>query len=262
MSEKDHLKKLIADHRGSFDRNIPDPQLWTKIQHQIQTGPKAEKPGKTYSIQRKTWVAAASILLLLSAGLYQIFYVTRPIEHVAGTESVIQQAEQSQKPVQPESLEQKPIKSVDMQIGGVEQPEPSSPQNLEPKIAQPTETRLSTSQRMEDILYLATLPELSAAQIEQLVHAINQDPSTNVRLAALEALWQRIPPQLSNELIQLVFIEQDDPSVQLELMMVMEYDDSLQLEPATSEKLNSIASDPLTLDFVKEQAYAVLMKNW
>lgn len=133
---------------------------------------------------------------------------------------------------------------------------------LETRIAALLETEESASRRMEGILEMASLPELPQKLMDKLMHTINHDPNSNVRYAAIELLMTRLPAMQTGQAIQDVFIKQDDPTIQLDLMLAMAQHDTIRINDATADRLYAIANDPLALDFVKNQAYAVLLKTW
>ncbi len=133
---------------------------------------------------------------------------------------------------------------------------------LEKRIAALLETEESASRRMEGILEMASMPELPQELMDKLMHTINHDPNSNVRYAAIELLMNRLPAMQTGQAIQDVFIRQDDPTIQLDLMLAMAQHDTIRINEATADRLYAIANDPLTLDFVKDQAYAVLLKTW
>ncbi len=56
-------------------------------------------------------------------------------------------------------------------------------------------------------------------------------------------------------------MEQNDPTLQMELMQMMAQQADPTMKATTKEKLNEIVEDPFTLKFVKEQAYAVLLNQ-
>jgi len=98
--------------------------------------------------------------------------------------------------------------------------------------------------------------------IEKLKHTINHDPNNNVRSTAIGLLLGSLPVEERAQAIQEVFVLQEDPSIQLELMMAMASQDTIQISNTTAERLMAITENPLAFDFVKEQAYAVLLKTW
>ncbi|MNY25517.1 hypothetical protein D3C86_1593070 [compost metagenome] len=79
-------------------------------------------------------------------------------------------------------------------------------------------------------------------------------------MSAVSALEiQRQNPAVTDR-IQQIFIQQNDPMVQKELISFLAEKPTSELSPEVNTKLLALAQDPTTVDFVKDQAYAVLMK--
>lgn len=249
--KKDNLKKLVSDNRAAFDRRAPDPRVWEAVREQLP---------KPASNTARIWWAAASVLLLMGLGGYFMTGDQSGIETIAHDASPIEVLESKtmldtiQRSVPVVATTEALIKQDDVK------------EDEEISVEMETVTLLGTpssvSSRLAEILELAVLPELSKEQMEGLLEVINNDPSTNVRMAALNTVAERTPETHQTALIQEVFVHQNDPSLQLELMLAMSRADSLQLSEATADRLYAITTDPLTLDFIKEHAYAVLMRSW
>ncbi len=70
------LENFIRDHREEFDGNEPDPQLWKKVQQQLNTDT-VDKKIHLLAIRRWTAVAAVTVLVTLA-----VFYFTgRPADN-------------------------------------------------------------------------------------------------------------------------------------------------------------------------------------
>lgn len=92
--------------------------------------------------------------------------------------------------------------------------------------------------------------------VKALVHAMNEDENTNVRLAALEALakFQR-HPQVKAALIASLNI-QKDPVIQIALIRMM-----VQINAqGVKERLERITTDEDALPAVKDEAHAGILR--
>ena len=244
--KKDSLKKLVSDHRAAFERRVPDPRVWEAVREQL---PKPAAKTNRRTNAARIWWAAASVLLLLGLGGY----------FMTGDQSAVETLTHDAPPIdvqEPKTMQDTIQRSAPV-MATVEADEKHEVE-AETLLENPS----SVSSRLAGILELAVLPELSQEQMEGLLEVINTDPSTNVRMAALNTVAERTPETHQSALIQEVFVHQDDPSLQLELMLAMSRADSLQLNAATADRLYAITTDPLSLDFIKEHAYAVLMRSW
>ncbi len=80
-------------------------------------------------------------------------------------------------------------------------------------------------------------------------------------MAAIETILNGLSPEERQQKVQDFFVEQNDPTLQMELMQMMAQQADPTMKATTKEKLNEIVEDPFTLKFVKEQAYAVLLNQ-
>jgi hypothetical protein len=76
----------------------------------------------------------------------------------------------------------------------------------------------SASERLRGVDYSVQMPRIEPDVISALIHAVNQDPSVNVRLAAIDALTRAsAQPQVRRSLEQSL-TKQDSPTVQAALI--------------------------------------------
>lgn len=97
--------------------------------------------------------------------------------------------------------------------------------------------------------------------LEILRKTATEDPNSNVRLAAVEAMVAHAGQPYAAENIAEAFIRQDDAVVQAELISIISNMDQQFLNGKVKEKIEALARNPATLAFVKDEAYAALMKN-
>jgi anti-sigma factor RsiW len=92
--------------------------------------------------------------------------------------------------------------------------------------------------------------------VDALVHAMNEDPNTNVRVAALEALG-KFHDQLHVRKALIASLNvQDDPLVQIALIRLMVE----MKEKSVVQDLERITTDDNALPAVKDEAHAGLLK--
>lgn len=92
--------------------------------------------------------------------------------------------------------------------------------------------------------------------VKALVNAMNEDPNTNVRLAALEALAKfHTQPHVRNALIASL-TTQKDPVVQIALIRLMVE----MKEKDITKELERISTDEETLQAVKDEAQAGILR--
>lgn len=265
MKEQDKLKEWVSKHRKDLDQKVPPAAVWESIKTKIPGLEEVKEQETPLTLKRsvgaKVWWMAASLLLFVGVGFWYWSEQENPSGHI----SYPQVTTQEESPM-PE------LKSTQrMASKAIPTPKPE-PEAVHPTVVSEDDQAelagiftllhdsLSASNRLEAVLRIAEMPEWSAEEVAQIQHSLHQDPNTNVRLAALDALARHIPREDAAAQIQELLMLQNDPAIQLELLLAMLMAPDLQLQEATSEHLFALAEDPFTLDFVKEQAYAVLMK--
>ena len=114
----------------------------------------------------------------------------------------------------------------------------------------------SASQRMVGANVAYTIDKADEEIVDALVKTMNEDPNTNVRLAALEALIRfHKDPKVRKALIESLSV-QKDPAVQITLIQFM----VKMKEHSVVEQLQDIADDTHTIKAVKDEAYTGLLK--
>jgi hypothetical protein len=114
----------------------------------------------------------------------------------------------------------------------------------------------SASQRIMGVNVAVKMDRADAEIVDALVKAMNEDPNSNVRLAALEALSEFTDnPKARKELVASLS-RQTDPVVQIALIQLM-----VKLkEKSVMNELQRIVDDSETMKAVKDEAYNGMMK--
>lgn len=275
---EDKLKKFVEENREEFDTFIPSDEVWNRLQQRIE-----KKQGSSqHIIKMKTWLVAASVVAVLSIVALSVFRQDRteqkPEEYAttsSGTDSSTS-IKNVRKDMQIVAVPKTPVitESKNFDKSKVKRRKPAKSQRTQERIPVPTPSEVdrnmlallndseSATNRMKGVLEAQHVADLSPEILEKIQHTIVNDPNSNVRFAALELFMDNIPVTEREQKLQELFIAQTDVALQMELMQVFNQNDSLYISTATVEKLQEIATDPLAIDVVKDQAYAVLMKTW
>jgi hypothetical protein len=108
----------------------------------------------------------------------------------------------------------------------------------------------SASKRIQAASYAEKLDELQPEVLDALLHSLNNDQSTNVRLASLEALSKYTDdPSIRTELIK-AFDQESDPVIQVNMINLM----VLLNEKSSATILQRLVNDNNTDTLVKDQA--------
>jgi hypothetical protein len=118
------------------------------------------------------------------------------------------------------------------------------------------ENQQSASQRMVGATVAYKMVQMDDEIVNALAKSLNEDPNTNVRLAALEALSKfHQEPGVQKVLVTSLSV-QKDPVVQIALIQLL-----VQMkEKSVVKELEKIADDPFTLKAVKDEAYNGILK--
>lgn len=277
---EDKLKKFVQQHRGEFDKFTPSDDVWNRLERKI----KEKQATPTRPITKRWWIAAASVAALVTLTL-SLFLNESPVGHVeyhANTDAIHQrdssreQRNSSKEPIRAGETATMQAKRLTAGISDEEtaplrtktaerasaNATPVLPPQEEPNVLALLGDGESAANRMKGLLLAKESSAISAEELEQIERVVLEDPNSNVRLAGMEVLMDYLPAADRKQKLEELFVAQTDVALQMELMQVFTQDDSLEISLATAEKLQEIATDPMALDVLKDQAYAVLMKTW
>lgn len=114
----------------------------------------------------------------------------------------------------------------------------------------------SASQRITGVSVAYQLEKADDEIVHVLVKTMNEDPNTNVRMAALEALSKfHTDPSVRKALIQSLSV-QKDPVVQIALIQLM----VMMKEKSVVKDLERMTKDKSTMKAVKDEAYSGILK--
>ncbi len=113
----------------------------------------------------------------------------------------------------------------------------------------------SASQRILGVQAAYTVEETDHEILNALIKVMNEDPNSNVRLAAIEALGKFNSDKVRKALVASLSL-QTDPVVQIALIQLM-----VQMkEKGAVKSLEQIIEDDKTLPAVKDEAYSGIFK--
>jgi HEAT repeat protein len=114
----------------------------------------------------------------------------------------------------------------------------------------------SASQRIQGVNVALGMDKTDADIVKVLFKTMNEDPNSNVRLAALEALSKFIAePSVRKQLIESL-TKQNDPIVQISLIELM----VKMKEKSVVKDLQRIVDDSESMKAVKDEAYKGILK--
>ncbi|UQB69484.1 HEAT repeat domain-containing protein [Epilithonimonas zeae] len=279
---KDSLKKYINDHRDEFDTlEVPD-QMFDKIMSKLDSPtPSVAKTGKIFSL--KNWAIAASVTIILSLGIFN-FWQEKEIDKTA---LAIKQTPEKEDDILdnisiPENKSEISKKQTELKQNttkvlannksnypkkSIKNQDFVSDHRIEDKnyfdktnAIELMDNQFSASSRLQGIALIKNLPDYDAKLIDLLSEKAISDENTNVRLAAVSALEAQQKNPVIKDKIQQIFVQQNDPMVQKELISFLAEKQPSELDSEVHTKLLALVKDPTTVDFVKDEAYSVIMK--
>lgn len=118
------------------------------------------------------------------------------------------------------------------------------------------ENQQSASQRMQGVNVALSIETADDEVVIALVKTLNEDPNTNVRMAALDALSKfHREPHVRKALID-ALSNQKDPLVQIALIQLM----VKMKEKGVVNDLRRIVEDDETMEAVKDEAYSGILQ--
>ncbi|KFC20291.1 HEAT repeat domain-containing protein [Chryseobacterium sp. FH1] len=277
----DPLKKYIQDHREEFDTIEAPDEMFDKIMSKMENSTPPVAKSRSI-ISWKNYAIAASITIILSLGIFNLWQK----KEVDKTVFVKQTPKKEQKIPDEISIPHKEIETSEKQDNGEQnskqflaktnsydlkkgiQEQNSVPNyNIEEEnhfekanAIDLMDNQFSASSRLQGIALIKNLPDYDANIIDILSEKAISDENTNVRLAAISALEiQRQNPAVKDR-IQQIFVQQNDPMVEKELISLLAEKHSSELSSEVNIKLLALAKNPTTVAFVKDEAYSVIMK--
>jgi len=264
----DPIKKFVQEHRDAFDHLEPSAGVLQRLQAQLGQAPVVKQPFFRRHA-RAAWLVAASLLAGVICTYMLVNTGTAP--HREDLPQVAQQPAAQESAITPEDRAQ----TTGLQAGEAGETAPTDraerPQManisrttpVEQPVAKPRPlaSRLadssSASIRLAAILEIEQSRRMDDRTLAMLSETMNRDGNTNVRLAALDVLSQHLHDPQVADVFTRSLIAQDDPLVQLGLVKVVGQIDNEGIE----ETLFALVRDPYTFAAVKDEAYAVLLRQ-
>ncbi|KQC00074.1 HEAT repeat domain-containing protein [Pedobacter sp. Hv1] len=269
---KGKLEEFIDSESEAFDHRTPNPLVLERIKLQMQ-GQEPKKPKKVVVISFRAlqWSAAACFVLVLGTVFWKMNANNKPEE----TKIVAKTANKAPQQVTTTSgatlpsneVAQQPLtkehrfEDVDQDIANrkvrikevfEKTNAPATKQVLFDKL----HNQESPATRIHILSGVYQMKNMSKDVVDVLVQTMNNDPNTNVRLAALDGLAKfyresYVKKQLVNSLKK-----QQDPMVQIALIGLL----TRMKESAILSELEQMVKDQDTMDAVKERAYTSMFE--
>ena len=254
---KDDLEKFIAKNRDGFDDKTPPPFVLGRILEEMQPEQKEKPVGIVISFRVIRWAAAACVLLIAGAiAFLTLRHQPESTVAVVRVKPHVVQPDTSTTVIAANKPAQKSIDSVDNDLNVRKQVfvaklKEHHPVNQQHVMYASLDNMESPASRLAAVS-TEKIGQKDNYVIDALVKTLNNDPNSNVRLAALDGLakfYQEtyVRKQLTNALNQ-----QHDPVVQIAMI-------NLLIRMRTSgilEQLEQLVNDQNTQKPVRDCAYS------
>jgi hypothetical protein len=247
----DQLEKFIQQNRQAFDDLEPSPAIFERISSTWDSHPIKRK---VTFLPISKWSAAAVLLSLAGIGLYHLFQPKLDINYDLQTK-VQSKSENVNEKVALEEMKrkndlgnskEKGVRPVALRNSSV------FPNQL---LISRLSNQLSASERFAAVSSIAQLKNIDYDVLHVLVHTMNSDPNSNVRLAALEALSRFAHESYVKDQLLLSLTNHEDPIMQISLIEQL----TKMHERNIIHELEKLTVDVQTNEEVKVQAYASLL---
>lgn len=280
--KKDILKEFVADNRNSFDEYEPSLDVLNKIRTQLELESSVVEP-KAKVVSLRYWWAAAAVLVLV-VGSVVFFRQNKTTESpIASTDGVkknnsniVAPKQKAPSTVVPTQQMATTIERKNSTQHSTRKSTPSILEKMESSTDKDSSVQLlasntivendwrkdlestnSSSVRLAAVLASGKKDDLSIDDLHTLANTMNNDESSNVRLAALDVLNKQQNRSEVKDLVLQSIAKQDDPIVQMELLSTLSPEEASKVK----NQLVDITQNPMSIEAVRNQAYAALLRS-
>ena len=240
----DRLKSIIALGRDQLDTAVPNPAVYGRILKELE-GRKRKKR----MVRMVTGVYFSGIAAVLLIGFFVSVFEKHQENHpeAAGVNNIIRKPE----------IQQTIIDSSGAVDFGIAEPdklnypnEKAVPVLRQLKQEYAFQISASPARRLTSIYAIERQHKVDKALTDALFQVMNNDPNSNVRLAAMDVLSSFVSDAVIRKRLVYAMVEQDNPQVQL---MMIQLFTGLK-EKGIGDKLSQIIENPETDENVREEA--------
>jgi hypothetical protein len=260
MNMKDELENFIQLNRDGFDRENPDPAVLGRILAQMGGQDKNQARGIVIPFRVLPWAAAC--LVIIAAGVAFLILQKKQVNTALVSNKGI--TNRRVQPATPPTVlaQNKPagsqsLNKIDNDLSArkkallVKLTEPGSPsKNLVWTTG--LKNMDSPASRIAAISEAFNQQNAGNDVVDALVATLNNDPNTNVRLAALDGLTQYYRETYVRKQLIGSLKKQQDPVVQIALIELL----TRMRESAILAELDRMVNDENTMKAVKDCAYS------
>lgn len=265
---KNDLEDFIQRNREGFDRKAPDPAVFGRIMAQMQPKEEPKEKGIIIPFRVIRWAAAGLILFAIGFTFWTLQKRPETVATVVKPKVVSQpQVENPDKqiaaaaPVKTETLKRKSADSVEKELTTRKQ---AIFTKLKEQKSNPAKEVIfaglnnmdSPASRINAASEAYKLRDAGNDIVDALVETLNNDPSANVRLAALDGLTRFYRNGHVRKKLIASLKKQQDPLVQIALINLL----TQMRESSILAELDKIVNDDNAQKAVKDCAYSGIIQ--
>lgn len=253
------LERFIQQNREAFDDRTPGADVLSRIQERMVQVPVKEERPKALVISFRTLQMVAAACVIVLAG-FAIWWVNQDVSTAEGLVASKQDQQQNNKPIVPneETIQPNTMASIitpEKTMGETAQQLIKENDQKKQLLFADLGNMESPSTRIAAAMKAYRMQAADKDIVDALVSTMNEDPSTNVRLAALEALSRFHRENYVKKKLIASLKKQKDPMVQIELIHVL----TEMKQKSILDDLQKMVQDVNTNDAVKERAYSSIL---
>lgn len=265
---KTKLEKFITDNHEDLDKNIPNLEVLNRILQQMQVKAEDTRPaGIVIPFRALRWAAAALILLACGLAVYTLqspkdTTVTGVHQYVRKTITRIQgDSTKAPEQVIAKGPNGNNIDEVDRDIAKQKNALMAKYNNntaVSRKLVMLTSLKDmdSPARRITAVSQASEYKMAGRDIVTALLVTLNNDPNTNVRLAALDGLARFYRETYIRKQLIASLKKQQNPTVQIALIELL----TKMKEAAVLNELDKIVASDSTITAVKDCAYSGIFK--
>lgn len=251
----DELENYIRSNLDELDRKKPDDAVLGRILSAMKPAGNDVPKGMVVPFRVLKWAAAC--LLVAACGMaWWYFNRQQPATEVT---EVTQTAIPEQRPLQQQEKDPAERTAIDMVNENIAQRKKALVRKVK---AEKTVffaglyNRQSAATRISAVASVSRLKNKDNDVTDALVHILDNDPNTNVRLAALDGLTRFYKETYVRKKLVTSLKKQQDPLVQINLIDLL----TRMRESAILSELEKMVNDDNTDKAVKDVAYSGIME--
>lgn len=264
---ENELEKFIQDNRERFDQKVPDPMVLGRIMETMQDNGAKEARGVVIPFWVLYWAAAC--VVLIGCGLAFWVIQKQPGANInLAKKSVIQQqirttdtnlekSTSSPELTKTQKAERESVDAVDKDIALRKRSlltkwKARSSNSNKQLVFAALNNMNSPASRITAVAGASKLKNTGNDIVDALVETLNNDPSANVKLAALDGLARFYRDAYVRKQLITSLKKQQDPIVQIALIELL----TRMRESGILSELDRLISDDDTMKAVKDCAYS------